>query len=98
MRARKSSMVSKTTALPRWLHSSGLAALGFITAPPGARLPRSTQMPLSGFTGASTLRMTSALNTSAVSYCSPIVRPETVRASGFRNGAICFITAGRPPA
>ena len=48
MRAWKSSMLSKTTARPRWRSRSGEAAAGLITAPAGARLPRSTAMPALG--------------------------------------------------
>ena len=45
MRAWKSSMSSNTTARPRCCIRCGDAADGLITAPSGARLPRSTAMP-----------------------------------------------------
>jgi hypothetical protein len=40
-----SSIVSKTTARPRWTISAGVAALGLMIAPRGARLPRRTAIP-----------------------------------------------------
>ena len=44
-------MSSNTTARPRCFSSSGVAADGLITAPSGARLPRSTAMPPCGLNG-----------------------------------------------
>ena len=38
-------MLSNTTARPRCFSRRGLAAEGLITAPSGARLPRSTAIP-----------------------------------------------------
>ena len=52
MRAWKSSMLSKTTARPRCRSRCGDAAAGLISAPSGARLPRSTAMPPSATSGA----------------------------------------------
>ena len=51
MRAWKSSMSSNTTARPVCTISAGVAALGLITAPRGARLPRSTAMPALSLNG-----------------------------------------------
>ena len=44
-------MFSNTTARPLCFISFGVAAEGFSTAPLGARLPRSTQMPPCGLNG-----------------------------------------------
>ena len=66
MRAWKSSAFSNTTARPRCTISAGVAALGLMTAPRGARLPRSTAMPALALNGASIGLMTSVLKFSRV--------------------------------
>ena len=59
-------MVSNTTARPRCVSSAGVAALGLMTAPRGARLPRSTAMPASALNGAANGLITSVLKFSRV--------------------------------
>ena len=66
MRLWKSSLFSNTTARPRCIISAGVAALGLMTAPRGARLPRSTAMPALALNGASSGLMTSVLKFSRV--------------------------------
>ena len=61
MRVWKSSMFSNTTARPVCTISAGVAALGLITAPRGARLPRSTAMPALSLNGSSSGWITSVL-------------------------------------
>ena len=51
-------MSSNTTARPRWVSSSGVAALGFRIAPSGQRLPRSTHTPDDGPIGSATVPIT----------------------------------------
>jgi hypothetical protein len=50
---------SNTTARPVCCISAGVAALGLITAPRGARLPRSTAMPALALKGLASGWMTS---------------------------------------
>jgi hypothetical protein len=97
-RALKSSMDSKTTAVPRWRYSESAAALGFTIAPPGQRLPFSTQIPAVARTGSATVRITLRLKHSASAMTSRCVRPEAVRPSSASQGASSFIAAGTPPA
>ena len=81
MRAWKSSMSSNTTARPRCTISAGVAALGLMIAPRGARLPRSTAMPALSLNGASNGLITSVLKFSASAMFSPTVLPLAVTAS-----------------
>ena len=55
MRVWKSSMFSKTTALPLCFISLGVAAEGLMIAPSGQRLPRSTAIPVFFLKGLSKL-------------------------------------------
>ena len=98
MRACRSSMDSNTTARPRCENSERLAALGFITAPLGQRLPFNTQIPDTGLAGAASVRMTSRLKHSADAKLAPSGWPQTVMAFTSRLGRSSFMTAGRPPA
>ena len=59
MRALKSSMLSKTIALPRCFNKLALAAAGLMTAPSGAKLPRNTAIPALGCNGSLRERITS---------------------------------------
>ena len=61
MRASKSSWSSKTMARPSCVKSDSDAAVGFMSAPVGARVPVRTARPPSGFIGSSMLRMMSGL-------------------------------------
>ncbi|MCY1366479.1 hypothetical protein D9M69_533760 [compost metagenome] len=61
MRLCRSSALSNTTARPLCTSSSGVAALGLMMAPLGARLPRSTQMPALSLKGSAWVRMTCGL-------------------------------------
>ncbi len=81
MRALKSSMLSKTTARPRCFSRRGVAAEGLITAPVGARLPRSTAMPACSRMGLARSRITSRFQHGASAVFSPMVLPLTVSAS-----------------
>ena len=58
MRARMSSIESKTRAGPTCCSSAGVAAAGLMIAPRGARLPRSTAMPASAINGVSRGKIT----------------------------------------
>ena len=99
MRRTMSSTEAKTTARPVWLNSAGEAAECLMTAPPGARLPRSTAMPPVGFTGLAALRMMLWFGTSsAASATSPMVRPSMVGAERSRWSPSSFISFGTPPA
>ena len=93
-----SSIESNTTARPRCFISAGVAALGLMIAPRGARLPRRTAMPALALNGASNGLMTSVLKFSAPSMLAPTVLPLAVTASRWSRCAISFITTGRPPA
>ena len=79
---------SNTTAGPGGVSSCGSAALRLITAPSGARLPRTTAMPRPAATaspsGAMTARSTAA---PTCARSSPSVRPVTVSASAVRAAA-----------
>ncbi len=98
MRALKSSIVSNTTARPRCVSSDAVAADGLITAPLGARLPRSTAMPACGLSGASSGRMTSRFQHGASAVIAPIDVPLTVSASRWISSPSSRTTAGTPPA
>ena len=71
-----------------------------MTAPSGARLPRSTAVPVpAGWSGSAMVLMTSWFQHSAPATLAPIPAPVTVIASAFsRPAASSRITAGRPPA
>ena len=98
MRAWKSSAFSNTTARPLCVIKAGVAALGLMTAPRGARLPRSTAMPALSLNGVRSGRITSGLSFLASAMFSPSVLPFAVSAPACRYGSISFISAGRPPA
>ena len=93
-----SSMLSKTTARPRCRSSSGDAAAGLITAPDGARFPRSTAIPALSCSGASRPRITSESQIGAPARCSTSGRPVTVSASGSSRSRTSRSTASSPPA
>ena len=72
-----------------------------ITAPPGARLPRSTAVPVpAGWNGSAMVLITSRFQHGASATFAPIPDPVTVIASAFSRPASASsrITAGRPPA
>lgn len=73
---------------------------GLITAPRGARLPRSTAMPPWGVSALSTGRITSSFQFRASLTSSQSVSPETVSAlpSSRPSSQRRLITTGRPPA
>ncbi len=72
-----------------------------ITAPAGARLPRSTAVPVpAGWNGAAAVLMTSRFQHGAAATFAPMPDPVTVIApeSSRPCSASSRITAGRPPA
>ena len=98
MREVISAWLAKTKARPRLRISLGEAALGLITAPPGAMLPRSTAKELPSVTGLESGRMTSSLYTLAYAILSPNVWPFTVRHSMRRYPFRRLSKAVMPPA
>ena len=97
-RAIMSRMSSNTTAGPWCTSRAGVAALHLITAPLGARLPRTTARPCGGWNGASMVAMTSAAVEMPEGRLSATVLPLTVSASVCSRVSMDFITAGMPPA
>ena len=91
-------MSSNTIARPVCCISAGVAALGLMTAPRGARLPLNTAMPALALNGASKGLMTSVFQFFASATFSATVLPLAVTALPCSNGRISFITTGRPPA
>ena len=89
---------SNTTARPVCTSSRGSAAVGLITQPSGARLPRSTKVPPAAETGSPRGRITRSSSTSAPAMLSPSERPVTVSASVWSRSRSRSSTAGRPPA
>jgi len=87
-----------TTARPVCFSSRGSIAAGLITAPSGARLPRSTARPSRSTSGLSRRRITSSLNTAAPAMFSPSVQPLTVGAPVSSRSVSCASSARRPPA
>ena len=72
-----------------------------ITAPPGARLPRSTAVPVpAGWNGSAMVLMTSRFQHGASATLAPTADPVTVIASACSRplSASSRMTAGSPPA
>ncbi|MNC90649.1 hypothetical protein D3C83_67730 [compost metagenome] len=96
----KSSIDSNTTARPRCFMSAGVAAEGLMIAPSGARLPRSTRMPVFSLKGFLKGKMTSRFQQGASLTFSQIDLPFTVKAFLWRSlfSPSSRSTTGRPPA